>query len=254
MVLMMKAKRKRCFAKLSRTKRSAAGFKLRQLVERDRDLYGGRFTSQALLIEPEEPVICNQWFDFVFPGRHKYEIWNASLMTAREAFWGEIQSRAFDRAYALLSTEEREKEFKMDSVPSKWDAMGKVLTYTLLPKTPIQYLQFDGHTFRDYCLQIEREIIVGEPPEIYESFRLDSSYRYGVGLYIVVDAEAISYSLIDQTIDRFLNLGQTAWKSDKPVPRERLPFEIEADARKEGRALFSSLPLRERNSYTADDE
>jgi hypothetical protein len=250
----MKSKRKRSFVRLSRTKRSAAGFKLRQRIERDRDLYGGHFTSQALLIEPEEPIICNQWFDFVFPGLHKYEIWNAVIMTAREAFWGEVQSRAFDRAHALLSPEECEKEFKMDSVPSKWDSMGKVLTYTLLPKTPIQYPQFDGHTFRDYCLQAEREIIVGEAPEIYESFRLDRSYRYGVGLFIVVDAEAISYSLIDQTIDRFLKLGQTAWKSGKPVLRERLPFEIEADALKGGRALFSSLPLRERNSYAADDE
>lgn len=254
MAVVMKTKKKRSFMALSQTKRSAAGFKLRQRIERDRELYGGRFTSQALLIETEEPIICNQWFDFVFTGPHKYEIWNASIVTARETFWGEIQSRAFDRAYALLSLEEREEEFKMDFIPNEWNAMGQVLTYTLRPKTPIHYPQFGGHIFHDYCLRVEREILVGEPPEIYESFKLDRSYRYGVGLYIVVDAEAISYSLIDQTIDRFLNLGQRAWTSEKPVLRERLPLEIEADARTGGRALFSSLPLRPNNSYTADDK
>lgn len=241
---MKHSKRYRSFFKLSQTKRSAAGFKLRQRIERDRTLYGGRFTSDALLIEPEESVICNQWFDFVFTGPHKYEIWNAYIVTAREAFWGEVQSLAFDRARVLLSPEEREAEFRRDFVPHERDAMGRVLTYTSPPKVPIQYPQFDGQTFRDYCLRLEREIITDEPPEIYEFFKLDRSYHYGVGLHIVIDAEAISYPLIDQTIDHFLNMGQKAWQSKEPVNRRRLPSEIEADALKAGRALFSSLPLR----------
>ena len=247
-------KRHRYFSALSQTKRSAAGFKLRQRIERDRELYGGRFTSDALLLEPKEPVICNQWFDFVFLGRHKYEIWNAYIVTAREMFWGEIESRAFEMAYAGLSLAEREEEFKMDSIPHERDARGKVRTYTWLPKIPIQYPQFGGLTFRDYCHQLEREIIANEPPEVFESFQPDRSYRYGVGLHIVVEAEAISYPLIDQTIDRFLNLGQKYWRNETPVARDRLPIETEADVLAAGRALFSSLPLREYNPYAANGD
>ena len=236
--------RHRRFSELSQSKRSAEGFKVRQRIARDRELYGGRFTSDALLLEPEKPVICNQWFDFTFTGPHKYEVWNADIVTARQSFWDEVESLAFDRAWDLLSAEERTEESRRDKVPDKRDAAGKVLTYRWAPKVPIQYPQFGGLTFHNYCLQLEREIITTEPPEIYERFRPDRSYYYGIGLHIVIDAEAISYPLIAQTIERFLNLGQKAWKSDKPVARKRLPFETETDTMKAGRALFSSLPLR----------
>ena len=236
---MRKGKKRRPFIALAKSRRTREGFELRRKIKRDKGLFGGRFYSHTEL-NPESNLITNQWFDFLFTGRHKHEIWNAEIITARLAFWEKVDSIAFDRAYAQLSAEEREKEFsristRLDNGYFRWEKQFPM----------IQYPQFDGLTYDEYCYQLERQILNSEPPEIYESFRLDYSFRNGVGLNIVVDAEAISYSLIDQSIDRFLALGQKAWRSEIPVSRERLPFETEHDLMQSGQMLFPALPVLE---------
>jgi len=55
-----------------------------------------------------------------------------------------------------------------------------------------------GLSFREYWGKLENEIACNEPPVIYESFRLDTSYRYGIGLYIVIDAGSINRMVIEQ--------------------------------------------------------
>ena len=236
---MRQGKKRRPFIALPRSRRSREGVKLRQKIKRDQELFGGRFYSHAEL-NPESNLINNQWFDFLFTGQRKHEIWNAEIITARLAFWEKVDSIAFERTHAQLSAEEREKEFSY--ISTRLDNG----YYRREKKFPmIQYPQFDGLTYRDYLHQLERKILTSEPPEIYESFQLDYSYRHGVGLHIVVDAEAVSYSLIDQSIDRFLALGQKAWRSAIPVSRERLPFETEHDVMLSGQMAFPSLPVRE---------
>lgn len=222
----MSRRKKHCsFVQQSRGRRSREGFKLRQRVERDKHIYGGRFTSYWI-IEDDEPVVGS--FDFIFPGLNKYDIWRACIGTARNAFLGEINMRAISQVWDMLSPEERAFERKMKFIPARRDSLGKVLSYTLEPREDIRYAQFDELTMYEYRQRLMREMIASDPPEIYESFDLDFSFRYGVGLYIVVDADRISYPLIDQTINRFLELGQKSWRGDKPVSRDRLPFEMPA--------------------------
>lgn len=40
----------------------------------------------------------------------------------------------------------------------------------------------DGLTIREHEETIASEILRNTPPDIHESFRLDRSYRYGIGL------------------------------------------------------------------------
>ena len=54
-----------------------------------------------------------------------------------------------------------------------------------------------------------------------ESFRLDTAYRYGIGLYIVIDAVSINRMVIEQAIGRFYEIGEKEWQAKEPVPREK---------------------------------
>lgn len=233
------------FAQLSKKKRRKMGMKLRQEILQNRELFGGRFTSHQYLIEPEDDLICNQWFDFIFPGRHVYEIWNATIVTARMTFWDKVWGLAFEKTYAMLSEDEREKEFEHESIPADIDANGKVLTWKWKEKEPIRYAQYDGHTFTEYHRKIEREIVSNEPPEIYECIETDFSFAgLGVDLQIVVDAEAITYPLVEETLDRFIALNYMSWRSESHIPRNKLPLESEADAVAKGLKVCQSMPIR----------
>ena len=70
----------------------------------------------------------------------------------------------------------------------------------MVEREPIVYPQLGSLTFRDYREQREHDIIANNPPLIYESFKLDHSFRYGVGLYSVVDAVSITRVVIEQAI------------------------------------------------------
>jgi len=86
-----------------------------------------------------------------------------------------------------------------------------------------------GH-FEEYKEQVAAEIIHDEPPPVHESFRTDREYRYGIGLYIVVNAEEIDREVVETAIARFQDQGETDWTAPEPVPRERLPYDTEDTA------------------------
>ena len=234
----------RPFESLSRKKRGNAVVRLRQRILQNKNLYGGMFTSHLVLNEPGRPPLYNQWFDFFFLGQDKFTIWNAFIFTAQAAFWEEIKDLAMGRARGMLSAEEREKEFAFETEPAEYDAWGKPLSYSMIFRD-YTYPQFNGMTYRNFCRQLEREIIISEPPAIHESFKLDHSYEYGIGLHIVVDAEEITQSVIEQTMLRFKELGETDWQAATPIPRERLPLKTEYDSLAEVEPWTPGLPVRD---------
>lgn len=233
----------RPFESLSRKKRGNGVVRLRQRILQNKDLYGGMFSSHLMLNEPGRPSLFNQWFDFCFLGRDKITIWNAFIHTAQAVFWDEVKDLASDRARKMLSAEEREKEFKFETEPADFDAWGKPQTYTMIFRD-YTYPQFNGMTYRDFCRQLEREIIINEPPAVHESFKLDHTYEYGIGLHIVVDAEELTQSVIEQAIIRFRELDETDWQAATPVPRERLPLKTEHDSLAEIESWTPGLPVR----------
>ena len=78
--------------------------------------------------------------------------------------------------------------------------------------------------------KLEAEIARNEPPVIHESFKLDRSYVYGIGLKIVLDVDVINQASIEAAIDRFIAVGETDWVSPEPVTRDRLPVVSEHEA------------------------
>ena len=234
----------RPFESLSRKKRGNAVVRLRQRILRDKHVFGGMFTSHLILNEPGRPPLYNQWFDFIFLGKDKFTLWNAFICTAQASFWDSIEDIARERATTLLSPEEQEKEFNFESEPDAFDAWGKPTMYRMIFRD-YTYPQFNGKTYRDYCRELEREIISFEPPAVYESFKLDHSYGYCIGLHIVIEAEEITRSVIEQAIARFRELGETNWQALSPVPRDRLPLKIEYDSLAEVERWSPGLCVRE---------
>jgi hypothetical protein len=63
----------------------------------------------------------------------------------------------------------------------------------------------------------------GKTAPIFESFETDTSYRYGIGLYAIVDAPEINAETIETVIAKFRSIGEQNWKNPTPVDRSRLP-------------------------------
>ncbi len=218
------------FISLPRHKRSDEVIRLKGRIKRDSDEYGGMFTSHLVLDEPDRPDLYKQWFDFYFPAQDRFTFWNAEIVTARKAFWEEAHDLAYQRTAAMLTPEEHAAESKMEFEPASFSSTGKILSYKLIERKQMQYEKFNGLTFYEQWEKLESEIVRESPPIIYESFRLDRSYAYGIGLFIILDVDVINRAAIEQAITQFRLIGETDWQAAIPVPRERLPVVSEKEA------------------------
>lgn len=218
------------FLELPLEQRKVEAIHLQKQINRCISEYGGRFTSRTLLNEPGRPDIYNQSFSFYFLGTDKLTIWNAIIITARKAFWDEVSDLARNRVTDMLTEEEREEVFNVEFVPAQWSPTGEVLGYSRAKREEKRFEKFGGLTYYEMCRKLETDIIHNDPPPIFESYSLDRSYVYGIGLHIVVDKEVINQPTIDAAIERFLEMGEREWVSSHSVPRRRLPFETEIEA------------------------
>jgi len=123
---------------------------------------------------------------------------------------------AYERAALLLTPGELKEDCKLE--------------YLTGGKPHPKYEKLGGMTLSEYIEKLEREIVRNEPPTVYASFKIDTSYRYGVGLHMVIDAVSIDRATIEETIKRFYAVGEKNWQNYQPVPRENLPFESESEA------------------------
>ncbi|MDP3840864.1 MAG: hypothetical protein Q8Q54_18265 [Methylococcales bacterium] len=187
-------------------------------IKREVAHYGGLFTSPLILDESHE----SQWFDFYFLGLDKFTLWNATIITSMVALQDAAHDLAYKQTVEMMTAEELAAECKMEFVPADPSSTGKVLTYRMVEQEKKRYDQFGGLTFSEQLGQLEAKIINEEPPAIYEYFQTDLSYRYGIGLHIVIDAEVINRTVIEQTIIKFRELGEQNWQAEYSVSKERI--------------------------------
>lgn len=223
---MRKKRNRKPYWTLSRRKRRDNYIRLRQKIRNNTSVYGGLFTSHQIINEPGRPPLYNQWADILFLGSDGLTIWHTEIITAARAFWDRVEEMAFTRAWDMLTPEEQEAEAEMTFEPIR---SGGKRMYQLVTKPKQVYEKFGGLTWHDYQDKLVEEIIQHEPPEIYESFTTDRSYCYGTGLYMVIHAEEINRTSIEEAIRRFRTAGETDWRAAAPVLRSELPMES-ADA------------------------
>jgi hypothetical protein len=206
--------KRRPFISLPRHKRGDAFIKMKGEIKREASQYGGMFTSPLVMDESRE----SSWCDFYFLGLDKFTIWNATIITASVALQDAASNLAYKKTIEMLTSDEWEAECKVEFVPAdRCTKTGRILTYQMLEREKKRYEQFGGLTFSEQIDKLESQIIAESPPLIYESFQTDLSYSFGIGLSIVLDAETINRSVIEQAINRFRELGEQNWKAVNPV-------------------------------------
>ena len=210
------------YGRLSRRKQRDNFIRLRQKIRNDASVYGGQFTSPHVLNEPGRPALYNQWADAYFLGSDGLTIWNATIVTAVRAFWDVVEEMAHSRAWEMLTPEEQsaEAEMKFEPIWSNGQRM-----YRMVEKPKLIYEKYGGLTYNAYQDKLTEEIILHEPPEIFESFTTDRTYRYGIGLNMVIDVDEINQATIEEAIRLFREVGETDWLAAKPVLRSELPME-----------------------------
>ena len=210
------------YCHLPRRKQRDSFIRFRQKIRNRIAGDGGQFLSRHILDEPGRPAIFNQWADVYFLGGDGLTIWNASIVTATHEFWETVEEMAHSRVWEMLTQAEQKAEAEMKFEPIWFN--GKRM-YRMLERPVRTYDTFGGLTFRDYQEKINEKIIKNEPPAIFESFTLDRSYRFGIGLSMVVHAVEINRTSIDAAIRRFRAIGEKGWRAEHPVPRNELPQE-----------------------------
>lgn len=218
----MRRKKMTPYWRFSRRKRRDNFIRLRQKIRNNASVYGGHFTSPHVLNEPGRPPLYNQWADAYFLGSDGLTIWNATIVTAAREFWDVVEDVAHTRAWEMLTPEEQsaEAEIKFEPVWSNGQRM-----YRMVGKAKLVYEKFNGRTYHEYQDKLTEEIILHDPPVIFESFTTDRSYCYGTGLNIVIHVEEINRLTIEEAIRRFRENGEADWRAAEPVPREELPLE-----------------------------
>ena len=207
------------FGALSARRRRDAFIRLRRQIFRTTPTYGGLFTSDQLLEDPERPDARSRWMDIVFLGLDGRTVWNAEIVTADLAFEDAVEALAWARVEARLTPEELAEEFRMERKPV---FMKGLKLWEIRFPEPRPRAVLGDLTLRAYEEKLKAEIRAQEPPAIHESFALDPSFASGVGLSMVVDALRLDRPTIEQAIRRFRALGERDWRSPEPVPQERL--------------------------------
>ncbi|WP_421589637.1 hypothetical protein [Rahnella aceris] len=87
-----------------------------------------------------------EWSDIYFTGLDPADFWNAEIIIAQMAFRDVYHFRAFDEACEMLSEQERENEFKINTWPN-YNSQGKIVSHTLVCREACKYDVFGDLTF-----------------------------------------------------------------------------------------------------------
>lgn len=214
----------RIFSSLSRRRRRQKVIHIKNLIHNERHRCGGLFYDECEFTQVEgESDRIWEWSDIWFTGLDPADFWNAEIITAQVAFRDAYHSRAFDQAREMLSEQQRENEFKINTVPN-YNARGKIISHTLVPREAGKYDFFGGLTFFDFVKKRELEIVSNDPPAIHCGYEFLPDYAYGLGLRIIVDAPYLSQQVIEDAITDFRERGEREWHSSEAVSfLRRLP-------------------------------
>lgn len=215
-------RKKRIFSSLSRRHRRQKVIHLKNLIHNERHRCGGMFYDECDFSQfDDETGSIWEWSDIYFTGLDPADFWNAEIITTQVAFRDAYHTRAFDEACEMLSEQERENEFKVNTSPN-YNSHGKIISHTLVHREACKYDVFGGLTFFGFVEKRELEIVINDPPAIYCGYDFLPDYAYGLGLRIVVDAPYLSQQVIEDAIADFRERGECEWHSSEAVsfPRD----------------------------------
>jgi len=200
------------FVTLSLHQRRDAVVQLKWQIDRSAAQTGTRdFWTDHLLQDPDDPSRTFQWIDIYFLGRDRCTLWNAAFITTALARQDAVRTLAFDASWAQLSESEKaaESAIEFKPVPRKRPSDLRLSEWVRHPDSC--YPQFEGRTFSEECDRLEVHTQATSPPDTGESFTLDRSYAYGIGLHATVAEDHLDRAAIERCIARFRDLGEQDW-------------------------------------------
>lgn len=211
------------FTSLSRRKRRAAALKIKTLIYRERGTWGGIFYDEC---DHDQSVASGNWTwsDIVFPGYDPAVFWNAEIITANVAFADAVEEAAFYEAMSGLDTADQYQATCINTAANV-DANGKIISYTLLRRPELNYPQLDGMTFSNFVDKRAQAIARDAPAPVYCGYQILPGYTAGIGLRMIVEADALNRNVIEAAISDFRAHGESDWVSDVPA-RVRYSDEI----------------------------
>lgn len=170
---------------------------IRRLKERiEKDVFNGIFTS--------DHIINNSGFvDFAFVGTYKGKevIWNATISTTKGDYFSKLDNLALDQAYEEIPDPEGFDPFSDECMLPNYDAKGKIVSYTW--NTPEEYNNLWKQR-RKRMVELTVDMLDKQMYSIpTEQVKIDETYRYGIGLQIRKNIDAINVEDIYEFIENF---------------------------------------------------
>jgi hypothetical protein len=181
------------FSKLSRHKQRDEFIKLRQKIKNKK--HGENFYGWSPLAEPGRPALYNQEVQIYFLGLDGRTIWNAYVFTAAYAYWGNISEIASNKAWELAP--EKNRRLLDDLIP-QYDSSGRLKHYIMKEELPHPAL--GNKTRGEFMQEYESELIrhdTGEIAPVFEEFRIEPGFEYGIGLYATIDVPTITVDALE---------------------------------------------------------
>lgn len=198
-------RRNKPFNNLSRRRRRARTQYVKNLIHLERHRCGG-LHYDACDSENAEAIAAGwmwTWSDVLFLGNSPDVYWNAEIITIDVARADIVENLVFEEANAMLSQNQQEDEARIEITPN-FNAKGKVVSHSVAKHTRVSYPQFGGLTYFDYIDKRLAEVIRNNPPVVTPGYRIQSGYRSGIGLQIIVDESVLTREIIDSAIRSFL--------------------------------------------------
>lgn len=183
-----------------RRKRDTIGIKNR--IARHASILGGAFTT------PDYMHARLQWVDFCFLSGQRNVFFNATARTARLAFAERIRSIAAERSFELLPPAGDPRHWMRDNFRRRPDGC---FEFTPTPDAPC--VAFGGLTRGEWERAEECRLVEAGGVSVHEGWSMDTKYRHGIGLDVIIDAPALTIDVLNGFIARFRSMGEIDWRS-----------------------------------------
>ena len=139
----------RPFVTRSNRKRAGMVIRLKNRLQLERHIYGGRFVGSADIMDPARPDLYKQDAHVFFLGTDRRVFWNAYIVTARNAFWDAVGSLTSRRTNEKLPHEE--KPWNIDDLfePLAFNAWGQPTAFRMREQNGT-YEALGGLTRKEY--------------------------------------------------------------------------------------------------------
>lgn len=143
---------------------------LKNIIHNERHRCGGIFYNECDFTQfDDETDRIWEWSDIYFTGLDPADFWNAEIITAQVVFRDAYHSHAFDEACEMLTRQERENEFKINTFPN-YNSHGKIIGHTLARRETCKYNVFGDLTLFDFVEKRGLEIVINDPPVIHYGY------------------------------------------------------------------------------------